>query len=112
MDLVQARHHSHAGFRDAVQGVEHRGGGLRIQARHRLVRQDHLGFLRERAGDRHALLLSSRELISAGVGSAHEPHGVEATKRELAVGAREAAQQHTPGRYPRPASREDVLARR
>jgi hypothetical protein len=42
--------------------------GDRIQARHRLVGQDHIGALGQGAGDAHALLLSAGELVGPAPG--------------------------------------------
>ena len=49
----------------ALEIAEHDARGLRIEARHRLVGQDHGRLLRQRAGDADALLLAAGELIGA-----------------------------------------------
>ena len=109
---MQAGDDRHAGLRDPVQGIEHGGRRLGIEARDRLVRQDHPGLLRQRAGDGHALLLAARELVGARVRPVEESHGVQTAERELAVGTSEAPQEHAPGRHDGEASRQHVLQRR
>src|SRR5688572_5848929 len=50
---------------DAAQGVHDDGGVTQIERRDRLVRQQDLRLLHERARDRHALLLTAGELVGA-----------------------------------------------
>src|SRR2546423_11957226 len=51
---------------------EDRGGSFRIEGRRRLVREDDLGTVRERAGGRDPLALARRSLVrGARGGSAH-----------------------------------------
>src|SRR5260370_1126062 len=50
-----------AGLRDGAQDILDRLGGGRIEARGRLVQEQHLGVAGERAGERKTLLLAARQ---------------------------------------------------
>ena len=54
------------------------GGEGGIEARGRLVGQDHAGRLRERARDGHALLLAARQRVGAALGEVGEADLVQA----------------------------------
>ena len=95
--------------RHGAERLEDGGRGFGIEARHGLVGQDQPGLLRQRARDRHALLLAAGELVGPRVGSVHEPHGVETGERDLAIGAGEAPQQHAPGGQGCKAAGQDIL---
>ena len=59
-DLMQIADHRNAGLlADALQEPEHDARGLRIEARHRFVGQDHGRTLRQCARDANALLLAT-----------------------------------------------------
>ena len=61
VDLMQvADHRDVLVLADALEIAEHDARGLRIEARDRLVGQDHGRLLRQRAGDAGALLLAAR----------------------------------------------------
>ncbi len=57
--------------------LAHFGAQLGIEIRERFVEQEHVGTNRQRAGDRHALLLTARELARVAVGQLGQPHHVE-----------------------------------
>src|SRR5438105_764811 len=50
---------------DVLQVVHDHHRGLRVEARHRLVGEHHVGLLRERPGDRDPLLLTTGERVGA-----------------------------------------------
>src|SRR5207253_7951665 len=97
--LVQARDDGHAGRHRRAERFEHGCRGLRVEARHRLVGQDDLGVLRERARDGDALLLAAGQLVRARAGPVEEADRVQASKRQLAIGTGEGAQAHAPRRH-------------
>src|SRR5205807_851242 len=78
-----------AGRHGGAKTFEHGRRGLRIETRHWLVREDDRRVLRERAGDRDALLLPAGELIRARVRAVQQADRVEAAQRELTIGAGE-----------------------
>src|SRR5262249_39374746 len=59
--------HGHAAAFELAHKVEYAAHELRIERGGGLVEQHYLGFERERASDRHPLLLPARKL--AGIGS-------------------------------------------
>ena len=64
--LVKTGDDRHTGRHRRAQRCQNGRGRLRIEARHRLVRQNHFRTLRQRAGDRDALLLTAGKLVGAG----------------------------------------------
>src|SRR5205807_8235020 len=110
-NLLDAYDDSDAGRHGGAQTVEHVRRALRIETRHWLVREDDRRLLRERAGDRDALLLPAGELIRARVCAVEQADRVEAAQRELTIGAGEPTHQHPPRRHPRQPADEDVLDR-
>ncbi len=100
-----------AGRHDGAKTFEHGRRGLWIETRHWLIREDDRRVLRERAGDRDALLLPAGELIRARVRAVQQADRVEAAQRELTIGAGEPTHQHPPRRHPRQPADEDVLDR-
>ena len=69
---------------DALQRVHHHAGVARIERGDRLVGQDDVGLLHQRAGDRHALLLATRQGVGALGGQAGD---VELLQRGESDGA-------------------------
>ena len=60
IDLMQVADHGDVlVLADALEIAEHDPRGFRIEARDRLIRQDHDRLLRERAGDAGALLFAA-----------------------------------------------------
>ena len=75
---------------------------FRIEARHRLVRQNDLRLLRQRTRDAHALLLSTRELVGPRVRLVVELDATQAFVRNLEIALRKycstiAAREPSPG---------------
>ena len=70
--LVLIVRDEHCGGAAALERVDHRAPGLLAQARvegaERLVEQDDVGARRQRAGERHPLLLTARELVRVPAG--------------------------------------------
>src|SRR5712671_3856010 len=60
-EVVRRHHDLDAGLRDGAQDVLDRLGGGRIEARGRLVQEQHLGVAGERAREREPLLLAARQ---------------------------------------------------
>ena len=60
-----------------VDQVEHALAGVGVEMAGRLVAEQQLGPLRERAGDRDPLRLAAGELARAGVGLRREPDQLE-----------------------------------
>ena len=52
-----------------------------VEVGERLVEQQQIGLRRERAGERHALLLAAGELVRIGVAGAREAHERQASRR-------------------------------
>src|SRR4029453_11518410 len=72
--LVAHHQHGHAAALELAHDTEHAADKLRVERGGRLVEQHDLGFERERACDRDALLLAAGELAGIGprlVGKAH-----------------------------------------
>ena len=72
--LVGHQDHGHSAFSQGLDHPQHLAGELRIQGRCHLVEQHHLGLHGQRAGNRHPLLLATRQLLGIGlrlVGQAH-----------------------------------------
>jgi hypothetical protein len=65
------------GAQDARDVVAHGAAQERVDVAPRLVEQDHGRLGRERAGQRHALLLAARELVRMAALEAAEPDQVE-----------------------------------
>ena len=69
LGLVQADQHGQALLvREAAKQAEHRLGVARVQARHRLVREQHLRRVGERDGEGDPLLLAAGQLLRAVTG--------------------------------------------
>ena len=66
-DLVRDDDHRHAVARELLHHGEHLADELGVERRGRLVEQHQLRLHRQRARDRHALLLAARELARVGV---------------------------------------------
>src|SRR4051812_8440561 len=75
--LVGHHHHGHALGRQAAHDVEHLADELRVQCRGRLVEQHQLRFHRQRAGDRHPLLLAAGELVRVVVHAVAQAHSAQ-----------------------------------
>ena len=71
----------------AQHGLDPRGA-RRVDARQRLVEQQHARVLDERAGDQHALALAAGERPEAGAGVLGEPDALERRARGVARSAR------------------------
>src|SRR5438309_4629049 len=72
--LMADHQHGHAAALELAHDVEDAAHELRIERGGGLVEQHHLGFERERASDRHPLLLAARKVAGIGprlVGKAH-----------------------------------------
>src|SRR5215216_675654 len=83
--LVRHHEHGHLGFaREVAHDVEHLPDHLRVERRRRLVEQHELEVHRERAGDRHALLLTAREVGRVLIGLLGDPDALEQRARTLA----------------------------
>ncbi len=81
--------------------VEHVAPDLRVEGGERLVQQQHLRPDRERARDRHALLLSAAELARIALGKVEHPDHAQAFPNPLG--------HQRLGRPPRPQSEGHVL---
>jgi predicted GNAT family acetyltransferase len=68
--LVRDNHHGAAG--EISQELEHCGAVCVIEVARRLVGEDDLGVVDERAGDREALLFATREFMRTAVGDGRE----------------------------------------
>ena len=96
-DLARERHlvrhddHRHAGRGERSHHVEHLADELGIEGAGRLVEQEHLRTHRQRASDRHALLLTARQLARVGVGLVGEPDLIEQVASLRARPRRDAA---------------------
>ena len=62
---------------EVEQQLDDLSAGRRVEITGRLVGQHERRPQRERAGDRHPLLLAARELAGIVVGAVDESHGVE-----------------------------------
>ena len=72
--LMALHQHGHAAAFELAHNVEYAAHELRVERGGGLVEQHHLGFERERASDRHPLLLPARKFAGIGsrlVGKAH-----------------------------------------
>ena len=72
--FVGDQHHGHATFGQGLNHTQHFAGELRVERGGHFVEQHHLRLHRQRAGDRHTLLLAARELLGVRlclVGQAH-----------------------------------------
>ncbi len=85
--LVGRDQHRHAGRGELADHVEHLGDELRVERARDLVEQHDVGLHRERAHDRHALLLSAGEPIGVLIGLVGEAEAVEQLAR-VGVGLR------------------------
>ncbi len=65
--LVRDHQHGHAFVRELAHDQQHFAAQFRIERAGRLVEQQHLGRHRQRAGDRHPLLLAARQPRRIGV---------------------------------------------
>src|SRR4029453_15133127 len=61
----------------ALERIEHEGGRLAVELRRRLVSEQDHGQVRQRDGDRDALLFAARELARPVVRAEREPHDLE-----------------------------------
>ena len=84
-------------------------GRDRVERRDRLVGKDDLRVLRERARERHALLLAAGELVGAHIRLIENAHLVQRFQRLELVLFAERAQQHTPEGHIRHAGGEHIL---
>jgi hypothetical protein len=75
--LVRDHHHRHAFLGQRDHHVEHLADHLRVQRRGGLVEQHDDRVHRQRARDRHALLLAARQLAGELVLVRHQPDAVE-----------------------------------
>ena len=89
VDAVGDEHDRLAGVGPDPQQLllQHRLGQL-VERRERLVHEQHLGVVGERAGERHALLHAARQLMRVGVGELAEPGLVEPLADHVAPFAR------------------------
>jgi hypothetical protein len=71
--LVRHDQHRQSAPGESTQHVEHLADALRVERAGRLVEQQRLRVHRQRAGDRHPLLLAARHLVRVGVGAVPEP---------------------------------------
>ena len=94
---------------DAHKVLHHLLGGDRIKGGHRLVSQNDTGILRQRASQRHTLLLTAGQLVGAHIGLIQDPHLVQRLQRLDFVLLPEGAQQHPPERHVRHAGGQHVL---
>ena len=85
---VVARHEQGAALAAQLreQAVDQRGAG-RVDARERLVEEQHAGVLHERAGEQGALALAAGELAERGAGLVRQADAVERGMGRGAVGA-------------------------
>ncbi len=60
-------------------------GGRRIQAGHRLVREQELWLLHQRACDTHPLLLTTAQFVSPLVGLVEDANGLQSLERFLHI---------------------------
>ena len=72
--LVGDHHHGHALRGQLEHDVEHLLDHLGIEGRRRLVEEHHLWVHGQRPGDRHPLLLATRQLPRVGVSLLRDPH--------------------------------------
>jgi len=84
-------------------------GRDRVERRDRLVGKDDLRVLRERARERHALLLAAGELVGAHIRLIENADLVERFERLDLVRFPERAEQHAPERHIRHARGQNVL---
>ena len=62
---------------EAGEQLDHVGARLRVEIAGRLVGQDHARLVRQRARDRHPLLLAAREMHRQVTGARGEPDLLE-----------------------------------
>jgi hypothetical protein len=72
-DFMRDDDHRHAAFGKVAHHVQHVGNQFGVERAGRLVEQDQLGPHRQRACDRHALLLAARKLARIGVDLLGQP---------------------------------------
>jgi hypothetical protein len=82
--LVRHHDHRHPLARQRLDHVEHLAHELDVERRRRLVEQHRLRSHHERARDRHALLLTTRELVRELRALVDEPDAIEERARLLA----------------------------
>src|SRR5262249_60589824 len=75
--LVAHDEHGHAAALELAHHVEHAAYELGIERGGGLVEQHDLGFERERASDRHPLLLTARKLAWIGLRLIRKPHAIK-----------------------------------
>src|SRR5262249_39206083 len=75
--LVAHHQHGHAAAFELAHHVEYAAHQLRIERGGGLVEQHHLGFERERASDRHPLLLAARKLAGIRACLRGKAHAIE-----------------------------------
>src|SRR5918992_2014951 len=81
--LVGHDGHRHSVARQVPHHVEHLPDHLRVQGGRGLVEEHELGLHRQRAGDRHALLLTAGEVCREGVSLLGHPDALEQALRPL-----------------------------
>ena len=97
--VVRRQHDGAAGVVEPGEQVPEVAAGLRVERGGRLVEEDHLGVVHQRAGDREPLRLAAREVLDAGAGLVDQPDPLEPL---VAAGGRHAVQR---------GERVDLLAR-
>ena len=94
--LVRGDQHRHPARRELAHDVQHLRDELRVERARDLVEQHQLRPQRERAHDRHALLLTAGEAVGVRVALVREPEA-----REQLVGARLGLRAREAERLPR-----------
>src|SRR5579883_2968599 len=81
--LVADHDHGHARLAQRAHDLEHRAHKLRIERRRRLVEQHDPRFERDRARDRHALLLAAGQFGRPVMGAVGEPDPLQRAAAQL-----------------------------
>ena len=81
--LVRGDEHRHPLATQLAHEVEHLTDELRVEGAGHLVEQEQPGLGRERTDDRHALLLTTRELVWVGSSPVSQPEALQQLQRSL-----------------------------
>ncbi len=112
MHLMQAADNCNpVAMADPAQQVEYARADLRVEARHRLIRDNRIRLLRQSARYRDALLLPAGKRIGALSGFVQETDAVEAIERQQSVAALETPYPATPRRHITEAAGQHVVKR-
>ena len=110
LEHVERRHHRDAVLLvDPAQELHHGVGQRGVEARHRLVGQDHRRLLEQGPRDGDALLLAARECVHAAIGEAVETHPRQDGVGPRDLGVLEPASERPPARCARERAEQRVL---